>query len=85
MLVVLTHMSLAAAGLGVWVTFLVLDRMMFAWMAIGILGNSARDPVRTIALGPGSPLCKPTQSPEPAHGIDDNQFCSQSRLSLRGS
>jgi 2-methylisocitrate lyase-like PEP mutase family enzyme len=51
----------------------------------GADGNFARDPVRTIALTAGSPLCKPTQSPEPAHGIADNQFCSQSRLSLRGS
>jgi len=39
--VVFTHMGLAAAGLGLWVAFLVLERTMFAWVAIGILGGIA--------------------------------------------
>ena len=40
-LVVFGHMFLAAAGLVVWVTFLILGWMMFAWTAIGILGGIA--------------------------------------------
>jgi hypothetical protein len=39
--VVFAHMFLAAAGLGVWVAYLVLDRMVFAWVAVGILGGVA--------------------------------------------
>jgi hypothetical protein len=40
-LVVFAHMVLAAAGLGVWVAYLVLDRMVLAWVAVGILGGVA--------------------------------------------
>jgi manganese efflux pump family protein len=40
-LVVFTHMFLAAAGLGMWATYLIVERMMFAWTAIGILGGIA--------------------------------------------
>jgi hypothetical protein len=40
-LVVFAHMVLAAAGFGVWVTYLIVDRMMLAWVAIGILGGIA--------------------------------------------
>jgi hypothetical protein len=39
--VVFTHLLLAAAGLAMWVTYLILDRMMFAWIAIGLLGGIA--------------------------------------------
>jgi len=40
-LVVFAHMFLAAAGLGVWTTYLIAERMIFAWVAIGILGGIA--------------------------------------------
>jgi hypothetical protein len=40
-LVVIAHMFLAAAGLGVWTTYLIVERMIFAWVAIGILGGIA--------------------------------------------
>ena len=40
-LVVFAHMFLAAAGLGIWVTYLIVEQMMFAWVAIGILGGIA--------------------------------------------
>jgi len=40
-LVIFGHMFLAAAGLGVWATYLIVERMMFAWVAIGILGGIA--------------------------------------------
>jgi len=39
--VVFAHMLLAAAGFGVWVAYLVVVRMMLAWVAIGILGGIA--------------------------------------------
>jgi hypothetical protein len=40
-LVIFAHVFLAAAGLAMWVTYLVVERMMFAWIAIGILGGIA--------------------------------------------
>jgi hypothetical protein len=63
--VVFAHMVLAAAGFGVWVTYLVLGRMMLAWIAVGILGGIAvlgatmflrwipvyRDPARPVRTG----------------------------------
>jgi hypothetical protein len=36
--VILTHMTLAIAGLAVWVSYLLLDRDGLAWTALGILG-----------------------------------------------
>lgn len=39
--IIFTHLALAAAGLAMWVTYLVLERKMFAWTAIGILGGIA--------------------------------------------
>lgn len=39
--IIFTHLSLAAAGLAMWVVYLVLQRTIFAWMAIGILGGIA--------------------------------------------
>jgi hypothetical protein len=39
--IIFTHLSLAAAGLAMWVTYLVLEEKMFAWTAIGILGGIA--------------------------------------------
>ena len=39
--IIFTHLFLAAAGLAMWVVFLVLERTMFAWAAIGILGGIA--------------------------------------------
>jgi manganese efflux pump family protein len=40
-LVVSAHMVLAATGLGMWTAYLVLERMIFAWLAIGLLGGIA--------------------------------------------
>jgi hypothetical protein len=40
-LVVFAHMTLAAAGLGIWVAYLIVDREVLAWVAIGILGGIA--------------------------------------------
>ena len=39
--IIFTHLFLAAAGLAMWVVYLVLGRMVFAWTAIGILGGIA--------------------------------------------
>lgn len=39
--IIFTHLSLAAAGLAMWVVYLVVERRMFAWVAIGILGGIA--------------------------------------------
>ncbi len=39
--IIFAHLSLAAAGLATWVAYLVLDRTVFAWTAIGILGGIA--------------------------------------------
>jgi hypothetical protein len=39
--IIFGHLFLAAAGLTTWVAYLVLDRMMFAWTAIGILAGIA--------------------------------------------
>ena len=36
--IIFTHLFLAAAGLATWVVYLVLLRRVFAWTAIGILG-----------------------------------------------
>jgi hypothetical protein len=35
--VILAHVSLAVTGLGVWVAYLLLDRPVLAWTAVGIL------------------------------------------------
>jgi hypothetical protein len=40
-IVIFGHLSLAAAGLAMWVAYLVLGRIVFAWAAIGILGGIA--------------------------------------------
>jgi len=39
--IIFTHLGLAAAGLAMWVVYLVLERKIFAWTAIGILGGIA--------------------------------------------
>jgi hypothetical protein len=39
--IIFAHLSLAAAGLVMWVVYLVLERRLFAWTAIGILGGIA--------------------------------------------
>lgn len=39
--VIFTHLFLAATGLAMWVVYLVLERRVFAWTAIGILGGIA--------------------------------------------
>jgi hypothetical protein len=39
--IIFAHLSLAAAGLAIWVVYLVVERKMFAWTAIGILGGIA--------------------------------------------
>ncbi len=39
--IIFAHLSLAAAGLAMWVVYLVVERKMFAWTAIGILGGIA--------------------------------------------
>lgn len=39
--VVFAHLTLAAAGLTLWVVFLVVQRRGFAWAAIGVLGAVA--------------------------------------------
>ena len=39
--VIFAHLLLAASGLTVWVAFLVFDRKMLAWTAVGILGAIA--------------------------------------------
>jgi hypothetical protein len=36
--VILTHMVLALTGLGIWVVYLLLDRPVLAWVAVGDLG-----------------------------------------------
>lgn len=36
--VILTHMVLALTGLGVWIAYLLLDRPVLAWAAVGDLG-----------------------------------------------
>jgi hypothetical protein len=40
-IIIFGHLSLAAAGLAMWVAYLVLGRALFAWAAIGILGGIA--------------------------------------------
>jgi hypothetical protein len=35
--VIFTHLGLAVTGLGVWVTYLILDRPVLAWIAVSIL------------------------------------------------
>ena len=35
--VILAHVTLAVTGLGVWVAYLLLDRLALAWAAVGIL------------------------------------------------
>jgi hypothetical protein len=40
-LVIFGHLFLAAAGLAMWVVYLVLEWMVFCWAAIGILGGIA--------------------------------------------
>ena len=39
--IIFTHLFLAAAGLAIWVVYLVLEQKIFAWTAIGILGGIA--------------------------------------------
>ena len=39
--VIFAHLLLAASGLTVWVAFLLFDRKMLAWTAVGILGAIA--------------------------------------------
>jgi hypothetical protein len=39
--VIFAHLLLAASGLTVWVAFLIFDRKMLAWTAVGILGAIA--------------------------------------------
>jgi hypothetical protein len=39
--VIFGHLLLAATGLVFWVVYLIVDRMMFAWTAIGLLGAIA--------------------------------------------
>jgi hypothetical protein len=39
--VIFTHLGLAATGLAVWVAYLVLNRKVLAWTAVGILGAVA--------------------------------------------
>ena len=39
--IIFAHLFLAATGLAMWVVYLVLGRMVFAWTAIGILGGIA--------------------------------------------
>lgn len=39
--IIFTHLFLAAAGLAIWVAYLVLERTMFAWTAVGVLGGIA--------------------------------------------
>ena len=39
--IIFTHLGLAAAGLDMWVVYLVLERKIFAWTAVGILGGIA--------------------------------------------
>ncbi len=39
--IIFTHLFLAAAGLAMWVVYLVLQRTVFAWTAIGILSGIA--------------------------------------------
>jgi hypothetical protein len=39
--VVFGHLALAVCGLGLWVTYLVLDQKRFAWAAIGVLAGIA--------------------------------------------
>ncbi len=39
--IIFAHLSLAAAGLAMWVVYLVVEWKMFAWTAIGILGGIA--------------------------------------------
>jgi hypothetical protein len=36
--VIVTHMTLAVAGLALWIAYLLLDRRGLAWIALGILG-----------------------------------------------
>jgi hypothetical protein len=36
--VILTHMTLAITGLGLWISYLLLDRSVLAWATLGVLG-----------------------------------------------
>jgi manganese efflux pump family protein len=76
-LVVFSHLLLAATGLGVWVAFLLLERWTLAWTAIGILVAIAmlgaamflrwipvyRGPARLAGLGerPGGAIAVPAE------------------------
>lgn len=75
--VIFGHLLLAATGLGVWVAYLLLDRTVLAWTAIGILGGIAglgatmflrwvpvyRGPVRSASPAqlPGGALAMPAE------------------------
>lgn len=76
-LLIFAHMFLAAAGLAMWVAYVVLERKLFAWTAIGILGGIAalgatmflrwipvwRGPARQASLPqpPGGALAAPAE------------------------
>ena len=78
MVIIFVHLFLAAAGLAMWVVYLVLQRTMFAWTAIGILGGIAAlgatmflrwIPVYRAPARPASPAPPPGEAPAmPAEG-----------------
>ena len=78
MVIIFAHLFLAAAGLAMWVVYLVLQRTMFAWTAIGILGGIAAlgatmflpwIPVYRAPARPASPAPPPGEAPAmPAEG-----------------
>jgi len=72
--IIFTHLSLAAAGLAMWVVYLVLEQKMFAWTAIGFLGGiaalGATMFLRWIPVYRGSPRpASPAQPPPGALAV----------------
>lgn len=73
--VIFSHLVLALTGFGVWVAYLVLDRSLLAWTAVGILGLIALlglamfarwIPVYREPPGPAVTLALPAAPPESA-------------------
>jgi hypothetical protein len=96
--IIFAHLSLAAAGLAMWVVYLVLGRKVFAWAAIGILGGIAalgatmflrwipvyRGPARTAgpALPPGGALAVPAEGNFPVAVVAAHGLLAVSTLVL---
>ena len=95
--IIFTHLFLAAAGLATWVVYLVLLRRVFAWTAIGILGVIAvlgatmflrwipvyRGPARSAGpVQPGEALALPAEGNFPVAVVAAHGLLAVSTLVL---